>query len=250
MLRFVMMLHASIIMTALNILAEPAWESLPDQGDIKRYRQQIEGSGILSYRGVGIVNAKIPKIIALLADANNLPFWVFKCNYGELLEKNFETGDLDREFSEYYEVLYGTLSLPWPLKNRDFAMRANLLFMPTPKNRLPVVRIFAYAIQNKKRPQSENYVRMELMTVIFDLTPAAGDENTTNVDFSIRFDPGGAIPEWATNFILRTVPGMAIEKLREMVTREDYDHDFELMVEHFYRKRQILQRSETDGNPG
>ncbi|WP_196761924.1 hypothetical protein, partial [Streptobacillus moniliformis] len=48
---------------------------------------------IFTFRGVGLIEASIPKLIALMSDPHKMPDWVYNCVEGELVERNFKETD-------------------------------------------------------------------------------------------------------------------------------------------------------------
>ena len=211
-----------------------SWQRVDEDEGVTVYRRQTPGSRFVEFRGVGEVDAPIPKIIALMADVTNMPHWVFGCVKGELIERNFTEDDLNRAPSDYHQVLYGVNTLPWPLRNRDYVLQANVNFIPaSPPEPFRVV-LAMHAVEHRLKPVEPGFVRMPEMRTTIIFTPLDSDLRRTTVDFSVITDPGGLIPDWVTNFSTRNIPRKTIATLREFSKSTAYSRKMEKLVMHHY----------------
>jgi hypothetical protein len=212
------------------------WQQIGDEGGIKVYRRAVTGSKLFEFRGIGTVNASIPKMIAIMADFKYLPEWVYGCRKGELVAKNFDEEELDRKSDDYHEILYGINDLPWPLEPRDYILKAHVEFVQPTKNDSFKVILVMNSITHPNYPQREKMVRMVKMSSTIVLTPIKGDESKTRVDFAVTTDPAGNIPAWVTNLAAREIPSKTLLSLRQFVNKTEYNFKLEKLVQHHYDK--------------
>ena len=220
-----------------SLLDPKTWEMFDEENGVKLYRRSTEGSKFKEFRGVGVVDAPIPKIITMMADPKNMPAWVSDCIQGELLGRNFDPNDLTKEASEYQEILYGVNRLPWPLQNRDYVIKSNVEFVRGNKEQAPRALIRNFSTTHPSKPDQSGLVRMPQMSVFLVLSPVGGtDIKRTIFDFTVSVDPGGVVPAWAVNLASRVLPMKTIMGLRELVRKPSTDKQVERLVEFQFNK--------------
>ena len=215
---------------------DDAWEEIDQSDGIEVYRRKVPDEGLFEFRGVGVVDVSIPKLVALMADADNLPLWMFGCIKGELLERNFNEDEYARASEEYYEILYGINSFPWPVNNRDYVVKAGIRFIPKGREDPFRVHVVTQNVSHPQKPAGGAYVRMPRLHTLFVLTPLAGSPNRTKVDLIIAADPGGYVPHWVTNLVSRILPYKTILSLRELAKTDGYNKKMEALVLYHYQR--------------
>lgn len=218
------------------------WKLIDEHGGLKVYRRDIPGTNLYEFRGVALVEARVPKIVALLGDAKKLPHWVYGCLKGELLEKNFDDLDLAADPSDHYEIVYGENWAPWPLQNRDYILKSSVRFVPATSHQALSVRVTSQNMDYASRPITEGLTRLPLMRIVINLVPVGDNLDLTEIDFRIVMDPGGIIPDAIINLVSRELPRSSLEALGDLVKTEDYNRNLERLVQHHY-SRQLLQLS-------
>lgn len=220
-----------LILLPVSLQAESAWQNISEKDGIQVFRRETSGSNLYEFRGRGLVEAGLPKIIALITDTRLMPDWVHTCISPRLVEKNYEFDSYDMEVHEYYQIIYIVNHAPWPLKNRDYTFRAHLEYQAPQNGQPECVVVDSKNIDNDKIPAQPDKVRMPLMHSRMSLTNMDADGRVkTLVDFAIQIDPGGIIPDWIINLVSRNVPYKTIMCLRSLVLREDYDKRIENLV--------------------
>ena len=217
-----------------SLPAQIPWQQIDEEDGVTVYRRQTPGSRFVEFRGVGEVEAPIPKIIAMMADVSHMPDWIFGCIKGELVERNFTEDDYDRDPTDYHQVIYGVNSLPWPLHNRDYVLLANVSFIASGVHEPFHVILATHAVEHHKKPQVIGYIRMPQMRTTIVFTPMDNGLGRTLVDFSVITDPGGLIPDWVTNMATRDIPRKTITALREFSKGDNYSKKMEKLVMHHY----------------
>ena len=89
------------------------WQLRQSQSGIPVYTRKVDGSPILEYKANVIVDAPIPKVLALFEDEKQIPRWYYQCVHSELVENE----------GPQQKIIYLILHLPWPVAPRDFVFR-------------------------------------------------------------------------------------------------------------------------------
>lgn len=214
------------------------WEVLNTAEDVTVYRSLTAQDKIFTFRGVGLVEASIPKLIALMSDPHKMPDWVYNCVEGELVERNFKETDRAADASSYYQIFYGVTSVPWPLTPRDYVLKAQITYEREPGRSLPKnVTIAMRSMQHPQKPVMPGKVRMPVMESMIVMTPEDAEGKKTWVDFSVTTNPGGVIPAWVTRIASRDIPRKTLVNLRKMAARQDYNKAFEELVSYHYQQQ-------------
>ena len=226
--------------------SDGSWEEIDASDGVTVYRRTTPHNGLYEFRGVGVIDAGIPKLIALMSDAEHMSGWVYGCIKGELLERNFTEDEYDKETSGYYQIFYGVNSMPWPVKNRDYVLKANIQIQPPTKEYPFRVNVVSQTVNHPLKPTNTDNVRMPGLSAVFVLTPLKGPSGAmdkTKVDFVVAADPGGYIPNWITNIASRMLPRKTISSLQELALTERYNKRMEALVFYHYQRnlREILQ---------
>ena len=217
------------------------WQRVDEAEGVTVYRRQAPESRFVEFRGVGEVDAPIPKIIAMMADVSHMPDWIFGCIQGELIERNFNEDELNRKPTDYHQIIYGVNTLPWPLRNRDYVLKASVSFIPRTEQEPFRVILATHTVEHRLKPPTSERVRMPQMHTTIVFTPLDSALTRTLVDFSVTTDPGGLIPDWVTNFATRNIPRKTIASLREFTKSSTYNRKMEKLVLHHYKRSTPLR---------
>lgn len=209
---------------------EKDWEKVDEDDGIAVYRSRQAEGDIFSFRGTGIVEAPLTKLIALMSDPTRMPEWVFNCKEAELIERNFKVSDRVADPSAHYQMFYGVAAVPWPLNDRDYILKAQISYQQQPGKALPQTLISMRSVSHPQKPVHPDRVRMPVMESLIVLSPEGSKGERTLVDFSVTTNPGGVIPAWITKLASREIPQKTLLKMREMAKSTRYDKDFEELV--------------------
>ena len=213
------------------LYAEQPWEKINHQDEIEVFRRETAYGNIYEFRGIGLVKASIPKIIALITDTSLMPEWVNTCISAKVLEKNYDYDSFEKEVNEYYKIIYMVHTVRWPLKKRDYVFKAHLEYFPPQDGRREEIVVDSRNIEYEDVLPQPGKVRMPLMhSSMKPINMNDGGMAKTMVDFKIQMDPGGIIPKWVANLVSKNIPHMTIMRLREIVLREDYDKQIEKLI--------------------
>src|SRR5690606_29808037 len=70
-------------------------------------------------------------------------------------------------------------------------------------------------------PPNKDYVRIPQMQGRFAFAPT-GKGKEVEITYELIMDPGGYIPAWIANIVLKDIPYFTLEKLRRVVERPEY----------------------------
>lgn len=190
--------------TAVLTFSESAlaasWEEIDDAHGIKVYKKDVAGSNLHAFRGVGLVDAPMEKIIWVLGDNEHRTEWVDRLKKSVILEKK----------GDYEFIVYQHFGSPAVISDRDFVYRAQAY---SRKDGTAVLDI--QSVTHPKAPPTVG-VRGELKYSSYVLT-RVGDK--TLVDVSVSLDPKGALPGWIVNLVQKSWPMNTLKSLREHVKK-------------------------------
>lgn len=198
---FLLLAHAAL---AAVPSGDAGWRLVSDRNGIKVYRQDDDDARIKTFRGVTRFPIENPSSLeGLLNDYAAIPRWMHFISSGE---ETARKSYLDR-------TLRFKTELPWPLSDRDVVTRL------TVTQRGSTVDILA--VDDPAAPKDESYVRIPDLNGRFSFRffPATKE---TEVTYEIVMDPGGNIPAWASNIVLKDTPYFTLFKLRRIIQEEKY----------------------------
>ena len=157
----------------------------------------------------GVTRFKINNLQAMsgvLNDTPNMPRWMhFISKAKEIRRSDY----LNRE----YQFL---TTLPWPLADREAVVK--LLVRQDPVSKGVTVHVINAPTL---LPPNSDYIRFPQMTGQFSFYPT-GNAREVEVTYELVLDPGGYIPAWIANIVLKDTPYFTLERLRRVVERPEY----------------------------
>ncbi len=73
-------------------------------------------------------------------------------------------------------------------------------------------------------PPNNNYIRFPEMTGLLGFTRLGNHE--VEMTYELILDPGGYIPAWIANILLRDAPYFTLERLRRIVNKPEYQNHY------------------------
>ncbi|MCG8394073.1 MAG: START domain-containing protein [Pseudomonadales bacterium] len=219
------MITKAITILALLVLAapvmaqQPEWSLVTDRDDIRVYRQHDDQSRLKTFRGVGVVEVTDFNAIGALMDDYDA--------VASFMHMVSEIRDLKRH-SPYQRDVYVTTRLPWPVNDRDAPLRVTFyqeddfdLVMP-------------FVLKEELFPEQDGYVRMPQMEGYYRFSPL--EPGKVEVTIEVVLDPGGVLPAWLANIILRDIPYFSLRRLRRVITQPRFQgiaHGYYQMPPHW-----------------
>ncbi len=166
---------------------------LPNDGWIETYsipemrifRKEIPGTGLLAYRAEGTIPAPIGKLVTLMVETSRKPQWMDRVKEATILEQP----------SPMERIEYMHTVAPWPLTDREFLYYAKLEKSTESKT----ITVRMKSIEDPRRPIRPDRVRGSIREGTYTLTAIS----PTHTKFSAQTlaDPKGRIPKFIVNFV-------------------------------------------------
>lgn len=196
----------------------PTWAGETDGGG---WRQVSEEKGIVGYarpnarcrideiKAVGIVEAPLPVVEAVIRDIPASRDYLFRC-------KEAYRADIpgERNTADTY-VTYCLTDMPLPVSDRDMVARVSWTIDPA----TGALAVHGEGIKSDYR-QAPGVVRMPLVVADYTLVPRG--PSRTEVTYQSIADPGGNLPAWVVQLFARNLGVKTIEGLRTMAKLEKY----------------------------
>jgi START domain-containing protein len=188
--------------------AAPAenWEKIGDDEGITVFRREVPGSPVIAFKGVGVINAPLGRVIAVVTDTPRTVEWMDSTAEARVVR---QIGPLER-------IIYTHITTPpIVMKDRDFVTKAKGE-IDGPKKR------FSIKIQSVADPGAPptSYVRGDILNSSFVLTSIDGGKKTQIVT-EIHADPKGSVAKWVVNLFQKNWPFNTIKNLRKQVAKAD-----------------------------
>lgn len=190
------------------------WERVTDDSGVVVFKQEVAGSPVIAFKGVGSVDAPIGQVIAAVTDTARTTEW---------MDSTVESRTL-RKVSPLEQIIYTHIKTPPGLTDRDFVTQARGEFDPA-------VKRFTVHIRSVNEPgaPTTSFVRGEIHHSSFVLTSIDGGKKTL-VTTEIHADPKGSVPTFIVNAFQKNWPINTIKNLRKQVAKADVKPSPELQA--------------------
>lgn len=193
---------------------DPDWHLISDRNDIQVYMRHRDDSRLKTFRGVTrITLADENALAAVLNDYASYPRWLHFVD---------SASEFDRQ-GPLLRYLRFTTQLPWPLADREAVLQADVQQTLTKREESITI-----ALNNKAGllPPNPDYIRFPELQGIFKLRRIPDQENQVEITYQLVLDPGGYIPIWLVNILLRDAPYFTLERLRRIIVSPEYQGHF------------------------
>lgn len=202
--------------------ASPAWDPVKQgtgREDVNTWARHVDGMAVKAFRGTTEVNQSALTVLAVLADTQNLPNWIFKCasaqhpaNYGQ-------------------DHIYARFKGIWPASPRDALFKRTVTQEPGGAIVMETRDVAGY-------PPADGHVRVASLHNIFRLTPLKG--GWTKIEFETQVDLGGMIPGWLANLVSTEAPLVTLEGLKREASKPKYKIKSAAELPDFYQRNKAL----------
>ncbi|HRG96697.1 MAG TPA: START domain-containing protein [Polyangiaceae bacterium] len=183
----------------------PRWERVTESGGVTVFKQEVEGSPVIAFKGIGVVNAPIARVAAVVTDSNRTPEWM----------DSVADAHIVRQVSPFERIVYTHLKSPPLIADRDFVTAAKAEFDRA--NKRVIIRI--HSVADASAPPT-SHVRGQILHSSFVLTSVEGGQKTLVVT-EIHADPKGSLPTWVVNLFQKDWPVKTIRNLRAQCAKGD-----------------------------
>jgi len=203
-----LILLAALLLAGRVTAQAGAWQLVSDRNGIQVYMQHGDRTPLKTFRGV----TRFPladeyAMVALLNDYPGYPDWLHFVDSARELGRS----------NEQVRQLHFTTLLPWPLADREAVLQARVIQGDGPTGKEVVVDLSNRA---DLLPPDPDYVRFPHMEGMLRFRRAG--QGLVEVVYQLEMNPGGYIPAWLTNILLRDAPYFTLERLRRVVHRAEY----------------------------
>ncbi len=206
-----------LIALLLQLSHASEWYSVDKTTDgIQVFRREVGDSGLVAFRGIGVVEAPLPLVATVIFNTDRRREWI-----DGLVDSRIIHWRGEDSFIEYDHI-----GLPFFIKDRDFVSKVKMSFDLSKKE-----MVFHYQPSDEPITLRTSYVRGELIRATFILSSIENDKKT-KVDAEFLCDPKGWIPKWLVNFFLDDWPTTTFRSLRKEVLKDlSIDGHFSHMLE-------------------
>ena len=192
------------------------WTLVRDQDGIQIYLKEYWADKVKAFKGVVEIEASIGSLLAVITDIKACSSWVHHCRKPALL--------LRKSFSECYH--YQLHYLPFPALNREFIFYSRIRRIPqTGEINIDVEAQPEFCTSHTRtcdKITRHSAIRVQHSHGQYHLEPIG--KKMTRVTWIQHTDPGGHLPHWLINTLVRDVPYKTLKGLRALVTDKKYRH--------------------------
>jgi len=186
------------------------WKKIRTCDGITGYERKNPRSPINEVKAIGVVEAPVAVLEAVVRDIPAEEQWMFMCSKAYKIDPVNYPSSTDSYYSFFRQ------GLPWPVSDRYTVVRHDLT-VDKAKGELTLhgkgVAIPAPAKEN-------GGIRLPLIEVLCIMTPL--DENKTEVTYQILADVGGSLPTPIIQMLTKSLAVDTIKNVRKMVKKEPY----------------------------
>ncbi len=178
-----------ILYPPLILVAQDEWKLNRNENGIKVYTASGENSKFKRIKVEATFSGTIDKLISVLLDVANNKEWVYHTRKSHLIQ-----------LVNPYEVLYyAETSLPWPLSNRDVAIRMSLV--PDTINHTLLVTAIG---EPNAVPLNNGLVRIQYFNARWEVKKI--NENEISILYYLTVNPAGNISPGISNMFVTKGP--------------------------------------------
>ncbi|WP_018613477.1 START domain-containing protein [Segetibacter koreensis] len=176
------------------------WELTKDKNGIKVYTATEGESKYKSIKVEAVLAGTLQKLVNILRDVGKNKEWVYSTKQSYPI----------RQISGNEILYYSETELPWPVSNRDIAVRMRFNLNPA-KNTLKVVA----SGEPGAFPIQKGVVRLQFFSSTWDVKYVGN--NKISISYYLKMDPSGNVPAPVTNMFITKGPYETFENLGKLL---------------------------------
>ena len=181
-----------------------AWTLRKEDGQIRVYTIDQPGSSFKAFKAVGVIDAPIENLMAVMINPGSCVEWVYNCTESRVLG---EGGFHDR-------YAYSVNDMPWPVTDRDY-----VLHIRTRGDRSSGEVVMELNATPNKLAANAGRVRVDRSDTLYQFTP---EGDSTRMVWIQHPDPNGSLPGWLVNSLLVDIPVRSMQALERVANLEKY----------------------------
>lgn len=185
-------------------IGQPSNCNLKKQTDgIKVYTCKTEYERLKTLKAEFIVkNTSLSALRDFLLRVDNYPTWQYNMMNAELLQIISED-----------EITYRSeINAPWPIEDREMMM--NFKVTEDAANQQMYIEMRAF---ESTQPVKEDFIRVPFMHGQWNVISTKN--NTLEVEYILRIDPGGSVPAWLVNLAMAEGPYISFRNLKRQLEK-------------------------------
>lgn len=187
----------------------PNWVLNSDEDGISTYRMEPAPESAIAFRGEGIIDAPIAKVVSVLVDVNKLIDW---------LPDTAEIRVL-KQISPTDWLIYDRASVPFPFKDRDYLIQFHIEIDPI----LQTATLTEKSVTDPAYPPLK-YVRGNIIRSVYTIE-SRKEGSQTFVRLELEAEPGGDIPIWLVRTFSKESPRKMLKALIKQATKSEVTID-------------------------
>jgi hypothetical protein len=195
-----------VLVAGVAQAGEPPWEPTGDADGVKTYRREVPGTPMLAFRGEGVVDLHIAKLMKVFLDTEKATGWT------DMLVESKNVGRI----SPLAKIIYQKYDLAFPASDRDYVMELRYEIDSAQKT----VSARYKSIEDARVPENDCCVRAQTMSTYWKFVAVPG-ENKTRVEVEVLTDPKGMLPTFVVNMIQKDWPRKSINALKNRAMKPD-----------------------------
>lgn len=201
-------LLAAALAFAPGVAVAGDWEHIYEDEGIEVWKKEIAGSDFVAFRGRGVVRAPIQKVAAVIRDADRETEWMENCVDARTV----------RFLSAKDAIVYHRTGSPVPfISDRDVVLKTVTKVVPAERT----IWVTFDHVEDPAVPPKDGVVRMPVLSGHWRLRQL--DAWSTELEYQVQADPGGALPAWLVNLVSRKLPFHTVRRMRSQVAKGGYD---------------------------
>lgn len=183
--------------------AQEKWDLKKNENGIAVYARKLTTGKFKEIRVICEVKGTEAQLYKILQNVNHHKDWVYNTKVSYLIKRK----------SKDTLFYYSEVSLPWPITNRDLAIR--LTFERDTMNK--ILKVQARSTDNIL-PEKSGLVRVPYSLGLWNVT--ALPNNRIKIDYTFSVNPGGALPAWLVNSMATAGPYNTFKSLKALIERK------------------------------
>ena len=183
------------------------WDLVLEKNGAQIYTMDWEGSNYVALKAVQMIHSPLSNIVGNFTDASTYPEWAND------LEESFVVEPFDESRSR---KVYTRLGMPWPTSDRDVVFGQK--FIQDPKTK--TFRIKEW-YEGNVLPEKKGVVRTLSLNIEFVFIPVS--EDLTMMVWQGHNEPGGSLPPFIINWLVKDVFYSSAINLRERLETPAYN---------------------------
>ena len=177
------------------------WHLNKEKNGIKVYSRATDSSRFHSIKIEAVFDGTWEKLFAILVDVGHQNKWVYKTKRSHLIKK----------ISKYELLYYTETELPWPMSNRDGAIRMKIFDSPSNIHRIVSLN------EPGAIPLTPGLVRLAYYKAVWEVKSL--EKNKIAITYLLDIHPGGGLPPWVVNTFITTGPYETFANLSELLKK-------------------------------